>query len=61
MPGVRFTGEFEESVEDEWEMIADTLESLALESGDGGLSASELLTEEFLREVMTLSESVVLR
>ena len=61
VPGVRFTGDFEESVEDEWEMIADTLESLALESGDGGLSASELLTEEFLREAMTLSESVVSR
>ena len=55
--GVRFTGDFEQSVEDEWEMVTDTLESLALECGDGGLSASELLTEEFIREAMTLSES----
>ena len=42
-------------------MIADTLELLALESGDGGLSASELLTEEFIREAMTLGKFAVLR
>ena len=61
VPGVTFAGQFEESAEDEWEMIADTLESLELESGDGGLSASELLTEDFLREAMTLSEFAMSR
>lgn len=61
VPGVKFTGDPEESAEDEREMIADTLELLALESGDGGLSASELLTEEFIREAMTLSKFAVLR
>jgi len=61
VPGVPFAGHLEESADDEWEMIADTLESLELESGDGGLSASELLTEDFIREAMTLSKSTVLR
>jgi hypothetical protein len=48
-------------MDDEWEMIADSLESLELESGDGGLSASELLTEDFIQEAMTLSKSAVSR
>jgi hypothetical protein len=48
--------EWGEVPRDEWEMVTDTLELLELESGDGGLSALELLTEDFVRDAMTLSK-----